>query len=376
MKSRLTIFAIFLLAASLIVSCGKKNQPTTDQDPNAQTLTLDKATEFAKMLEKSILADNPNPDIFNKAFDEAHLREVLSKNSIVSSALDLDYGQQIFEGNLNYGSRAIDAVENGGDFRLDTCYEKAGEFHAVFRIYDTLGYLQFDDFTIGTDAQGDCVIKDEFSYNLSCLLSTKMMSEICYNAMRNIEQMDSAALLIQEINDLSNQEKYAKVLQLLKENRALAQQYPAYNMYYIMAIDHVSNDYMADLEWIKENGVDERFLLVHTINHLVELGAAEDAFQFMSKLMDYTNDDPIYWVVFGKTLTHNGKYVDALSAFHNAKLALPYIWDIWNSELKCYYGLKDQKTFTSCLQAGKQLYGMTDEELAEHAKKNFPKFVK
>ena len=375
MKKNITIALLLFSALLLFVGCGKKNV-STDTHPDNASLTLQKVTQFARVLEKSILSETPNPDIFNSAFDQTHLRKVLSENSIVSSALDLDYGQQIFEGNLNYGFRACAVVESGGDFRLDTCYEKAGQFHAVFRIYDTLGYLQFDDFTIGANAKGECVIKDEFSYNLSCLLSTKMISEIKYNALRNIEQPDSSSLMIQKVVELSKTGGYAEILRILKSNPTLAQEYPAYNMYYIMAIDHVSTQYMADLEWMKNTGVDERFLLVHAINHLVSIGEADEAFKTMNRLMDYTSDDPIYWVVFGKTLTNNKKYEDALSAFQNAKLALPYIWDIWFNELRCYYALGKAETFASCLDAGKQLYGMKEEELQALARKNFPQFAR
>lgn len=322
--------------------------------------------EYAQMLEQSVLQERPTVEIFGNAFDTVAIKAKIAGNSIAASALDLDYGKDIFEGNLNYGDRAVAVVESGGDFRLDTCYQEDGQFHAVFRIYDTLGGVEFDDFTIGQNAAGELKIQDCFIYNLSCWLSEKMESEIVYNAMRNMESLDSAANLMGRVILLHNIGDFSAMLRLLKENPDLAETYPAFNMYYLIGLRHASKNYIADLEWLAERGADKRFLLVHAMSYYASTGQCEKSFETMSQLMSDTGDDPIYWVLFGKSLSEAGQFADALNALQNAKVGLGHtLWDIWICELNCYRGLADEDAFRACLATGKELFGLSDEELTQ-----------
>ena len=42
---------------------------------------------------------------------------------------------------------------------------------------------------------------------------------------------------------------------------------------------------------------------------------------------------------------------------------MPLIWDLWFGKLECYIQLKMEKEFKETLALGKELYGMTEEEL-------------
>ena len=262
--------------------------------------------EYAQMLEESVLQEKPTAEIFDCAFDTVAIKRKIAKNSIAASAMDLDYGKEIFEGNLNYGARAVAVVENGGDFRLDTCYGDGKLFHAVFRIYDTLGSVEFDDFTIGQNAAGELKIQDCFIYNLSCWLTEKMESEIVYNAMRNMESLDSTANLMGQVILLHNIGDFSAMLKLLKENPGLAKTYPAYNMYYLIGLRNVSEQYISDLEWLEQQQADKRFFLTHAMSYYANTREIENLFDIMNQLMSHTGDDPIYWVLFGKSLAEAG----------------------------------------------------------------------
>lgn len=364
MKNKL--FATIIILCTIFLAGCRNQKSNTDEEKPTVALSLASVTEYARMLEKSVLADNPNPNIFENAFDTVAIKAKIAKNTIAASALDLDYGKFIFDGNLNYGLRAVDAVENGGDFRLDTCYQDENGYHAIFRIYDTIGGVEFDDFLIGMSGKGELKIQDCFIYNLSCWLTDKMESEIVYNAMRNMNESDSSTNLMGKIVLLNEMHDYQGLLQLLKENKSLAAQYPAYNMYYLIAIKNISKDYVSDLMWLKETGIDERFLLVHQMSYYANKAMMDSWLETIDKLMNHTGEDPIFWVLTGKILTDTGDYKTALGALNNARIGLGnYLWDIWIYELRCYKALKDDAAFDACLAAGEKLFGMNQKELKE-----------
>ncbi len=362
--NRFIKLTISILSIALFTGCHPKGQKVEEENGPTE-VTLKAVKEYAQMLEESVLQEKPTAEIFDCAFDTVAIKKKIAKNSIAASAMDLDYGKEIFEGNLNYGARAVAVVENGGDFRLDTCYGDGKLFHAVFRIYDTLGSVEFDDFTIGQNAAGELKIQDCFIYNLSCWLTEKMESEIVYNAMRNMESLDSTANLMGQVILLHNIGDFSAMLKLLKENPGLAKTYPAYNMYYLIGLRNVSEQYISDLEWLEQQQADKRFFLTHAMSYYASTREIENLFDIMNQLMSHTGDDPIYWVLFGKSLTEAGQYADALNALQNAKIGLgKTLWDIWICELKCYRGLADEDAFNKCLATGKELFGMSDEELA------------
>ena len=92
----------------------------------------------------------------------------------------------------------------------------------------------------------------------------------------------------------------------------------------------------------------------------------------IQQLIDYTGEDPIYWVFYGKSLYNSGDYEGALKAYNNAEQAMPAIWDIWTGKLNCYYRLHDKEAFNECLSHAEELFGMSEVEVKEFAKKKYP----
>ena len=245
-----------------ILCCGchqKKSDNEVHQPPTSETLSLESVATFARMLEQSVNNDSPAPDMINNAFDKTAFREKLSRDSEVASALDLNFGQEIFNGNLNYGDRVAGTINGGGDFRFDTCYQAGKEFHVVFRLYDTLGETHFDDYTVAL-RNNELKIVEGFSFDYGCKLTTKIASEIMYNALKTMGKLDASAQTMEKIVELNKAGKYGEMMTILQAHQELALHYPAYNLYYLIAIRHASSNYIADLHKLRQTGVNERFI--------------------------------------------------------------------------------------------------------------------
>lgn len=362
MKRILTILLIFS-----ILCCGchqKKSDNEVHQAPTSETLSLESVATFARMLEQSVNNDSPAPDMINNAFDKAAFREKLSRDSEVASALDLNFGQEILDGNLNYGDRVASMIDGGGDFRFDTCYQAGKEFHVVFRLYDTLGETHFDDYTVAL-RNNELKIVEGFSFDYGCKLTTKIASEIMYNALKTMGQLDASAQTMEKIVELNKAGKYGEMMTILQAHQELALHYPAYNLYYLIAIRNASSNYIADLHKLRQTGVNERFILAHELSYYSGTNDFKAITNTIDSLIKFTGDDPVFCIQAAKTLKNAKRYEDALQFYNVAKAGMPYLWDIWKGELDCYRRLNDETKFNSCLEAGKQLYGLNDAELAD-----------
>ena len=156
--------------------------------------------------------------------------------------------------------------------------------------------------------------------------------------------------------------EYQQMWKLLNDQKSQLQQFTSFYKFYTIGLHACSTDFTGDLEAI---GGDKRFVLYHQLCHAIRTGDAESTLQYISQLIDYTGDDPIYWVLYAKVLTNAQRYQEALAAYNTAKQGMDYIWDIWTGELTCYKRLRNAETFNNCLQAGKILYGLSDEEIAD-----------
>ena len=359
---------LLLLTVVLLASCKKKQESDTAAD---STLILNEqlATDFAQQIEQSVL--NEAPDFYNDAFDKKRIREVISAaNSIVASAFDTQFGRTAFDNNFRNGDFAVNEVLDGGDFRFLRYYEKDGEHHVIFRTYNDFG-LQISDCILGISEANEVTIKNAYLYNLSSTFSNMVLHDMLYCTMMNTEP-DETARALNTAEELFNDGKYKQLLQHLQTNKELIKDYPYYSFFYIQALNELQTDFVANLEKMKEDGLDDRCILVHELIYYTHAGKADALEPVIQQLIDYTGEDPIYWVFYGKALYNSGDYTGALKAYNNAEQAMPTIWDIWTGKLDCYYRLHDKEAIKECLSHAEELFGMSEVEVKEFAKKKYP----
>jgi hypothetical protein len=363
---------LLLLAVTLFASCKKKQQAETTAD---STLILNEqlATEFAQKIEMSVL--NEAPDFYNDAFDKKHIREVISAaNSIVASAFDTQVGRKCFDATFLYGDFAVGAVQDGGDFRFLKYYEKDGEHHVIFRIYNDYG-LHIDDCILTVNEDNEVKIKDAYTYNLSSTLTDLLLHDMLYCSLKySVASPDETAEALTLAEELFNEGQFHKLLQHLQTNKELLKGYRYYNHFYINALYETSTNFIHDLEKMEEDGLDIRCILLHEMIYYTNKGKADALEPVIQRLIDYTGEDPIYWMYYGKALANGGDYAGALKAYNNAQLAMPAIWDIWQGQLDCHYHLRDKEAFNECLSHAEELFGMSEVEVREFVKKEYPRF--
>lgn len=359
MYKKITLIFTCLLCLALIgVSCKKK-----EQTEKKHTLTESEMTsmvkDFIQKAEKSV--HDGKADFLNNAVDTVALKAAVEKKS---SALDIGAGMEIFYGNCSFGDYLCDIEESGGSFRFDTTYVKNGQHHVVLRTYDGNGNFQFEDLLMGFQ-NGKAVIKDAFLYSITSCLSDKIASETILNVFMTIDSPTEDARNMITVTALCANGEYQQMWKLLNEQKNQLQQFTSFYKFYTIGLHACSTNFTSDLEALRNDGADERFILYHQLCHAIRIGDAEAAMQHISKLIDYTGDDPIYWVLYAKALTNAQQYKEALAAYNTAKQGMDYIWDIWTGELTCYKRLRDTETFNNCLLAGKILYGLSDDEIAD-----------
>lgn len=356
MYKKITLILTCVLCLALVgVSCKKKEQ--TEKKHTLTEAEMTKAVkDFIQQAEKSVR--DGKADFLNNAVDTVALKAAVEKKG---SALDLGAGMEIFHGNCAFGDYLCAIEESGGSFRFDTTYVKNGQHHVVLRTYDGNGNFQFEDLQIGFK-NGKALIQDAFLYSITSNLSDKIASESTLNVFMTIDNPTEDARNMIMATALCANGEYGKMWKLLNEQRANLQQFTSFYKFYTIGLHECSTDFAGDLEAL---GADMRFNLYHQLCHAIRTGNAEAAIQQISQLIDYTGDDPIYWVLYAKALTNSKQYQEALAAYNTAKQGMDYIWDIWTGELTCYKRLRDTETFNNCLQAGKILYGLSDEEIAD-----------
>ena len=356
---RITLLITCVLCMALIGGACKKKQPTEKPASMTEQQKKEAVATFIKEAEKSV--HDGKADFLNNAVDTVALKAAVEKKS---SALDIGAGMEIFYGNCSFGDYLCDIEESGGSFRFDTTYVKNGQHHVVLRTYDGNGNFQFEDLLMGFQ-NGKAVIKDAFLYSITSCLSDKIASETILNVFMTIDSPTEDARNMITVTALCANGEYQQMWKLLNEQKNQLQQFTSFYKFYTIGLHACSTNFTGDLEALRNDGADERFILYHQLCHAIRTGDAEAAMQHISKLIDYTGDDPIYWVLYAKVLTNAQRYQEALAAYNTAKQGMDYIWDIWTGELTCYKRLRNTETFNNCLQAGKILYGLSDEEIAD-----------
>lgn len=353
---KLIVIACFLL---ILGACKSKA-------PVEEGIILDETSvsAFALQIEQSVL--NGNPDIYNQTFDKAYLKSIIRDNSIVNSSLDADFGQEFFESNFHAGDEAVALVDNGGDFKFVRYYlnEEDSSHHIVFRTYNDF-ILNFFDYTV--DTLGDnLVIKDGFIYNTGCDFSDNIRENILLNVLYKTNP-EGVTSILSQIKDLSDQGKSKEALQLLKEHETELQDLSYYWQLYIANLYKTcpKTQYIDSLNALSNKGLDQRVLLLHQLMFDLNEGMTEDCENTINQLIEFTGDDPIYLLIFGKANFYAKNYEIALGCYETANQYLPPLWDLWYGQLECFHALHDTEGFNRCLETAKENYGMSDEELAE-----------
>ena len=324
-------------------------------------LTEDSAVAFAKQMENSVTGFNSNAAFLNDAFDKKYIKSVISDYSIVYSALNTDFGLQFFNRSFTFGDEVVTAVENGGDFRFIRHYEENGEHHLIMHLYRDFS-LKIFDFMLDT-VDNQIKIKDGFLYDLSNTYSNHVRYQVVYGVLQKTNP-EGVTSIFKNIKQLQKEKKIKEVQKLLKENQELLQEYPVYLYYKIQnSFDVDTKNHVVFLEQLQTEGIDLRTILLHKMHYYCNTGKTELLSEVIDQLIDYTGDDPIYLLFYGKSCLIAGDYKSALYCYKNAEAGMSLIWDLWFGKLECYAQLKMEKEFKEILSSGKELYGMSEEEL-------------
>lgn len=357
---------IFFSIVILLSSCKSKDNSTE------VSIILDEAsvTAFAMQLEQSVV--NGNPDFFNNAFDKSYLKTLIRDNSIVNSSLDAEFGQIFFENNFHLGDEAVNSIENGGDFKFVRYYlnEEDSSHHIVLRSYNDFT-LNFYDCIVDT-LGGQAVIKDAFIYNTGCNFSDNIRENILLNVLYKTNP-EGITSMLSEIRSLNEKNKNKDAQELLTTHARALGDLNCYWQLYIANLYKIcpKKKFIDSLNTLESKGVDIRLILLHRLLFNLNEGLTVANNETINKLIDYTGDDPIYLLIFGKTNYYAKNYVDALNCYETASQYLPPLWDLWYGKLECYHVLHDEESFNSCLTSGGNYYGMTEEELLNLKNKSF-----
>lgn len=369
MKKIFIISTLCIALCCFFTSCKKDKK----EDNQTKTVAITEANlhlikSFGENITNTILKQDP--DFFNNSIDTGTLKNLAIQKS---SSVTFGKGPEIFSQNSRYGDYLLSIVNNGGDFRIDTCYVKNGRYHLLLRIYNQYGGIEFEDLQINMRGNSP-VVEDAFIYTIAGNLSDKIASEASFSAFMSNENPTDAARNMLTVTALYGSGDFAQMWQILRDNRTQLKEFTAFYNFYPIGLYQFSDNVAGDLEQLKNEGVDERYVAYHQLCYAIFKGDVDATDAAILKLIDFTGDDPIYTFLYGKALMNAHRFDDALLAFNAAKSQkITYFWDLWNAELECYAQLGNRETFQQCLNAGKNLYGMSDQDLAEHLANHFPK---
>jgi hypothetical protein len=352
---------LFAFIVALFLEAGCNKQKNNVNDPVKEvSLTEESAIGFAKEIEKGIL--NGRAAAIDSVIDRAHIRQIVSENSIVYSGFDVEGGEQFFEKCLQLGNTMVAAVNNGGDFAFTRYYNDGGVHHIVFRSYDNF-VVNFYDFTVDT-AGGRMLIQDGFVYNAGCQLSKNVEGAMLYNLMLQTNP-DSDVQWLLQAEEQTRANQPSKAIATLKAHKEALRDYPAY--YQLLVANLHQSDrahFAARLDELGDE-LDKRYLLLHKLLYFVHEGKVTETEQCVNELIPHVGDDPVFLFLYGYANLVAKQYDQALQCFVTVDKSMPLIWDLWQCELRCYKALKDNDGFETCLQRGKEAYGMDEKELQE-----------
>ncbi|MBP1672535.1 MAG: hypothetical protein H6Q25_350 [Bacteroidetes bacterium] len=352
-----------------VTSCKKTNQQNSDK------ITLDSLhiIDFALQIEQSIL--NGDTATYINAFDKEYLKKKLQDNSIAFSSLDAPVGKFYFENYfIRIATAATTAIDNSGDFHFIKYYIKDGEHHIVMRTYRDYSIV-INDWIVGL-VDNQIKIQDGFLYNNSSTLSNDLIYYLHYNVME-ITNPDGATPKLAKANGLLASGKEKEALKILEKNKPFLKQYPQFWQIYIPALyENDVKNYITNLEKLKEEGIDHRCILLNKLLFYSNNGNSKASQEIIEAMIPLTGDDPIYLFLFGKALSVEEDYKNAIICFENLETGLPLFWDIWCEKLNCYYQLGNTEMFKKCAVTAISNFGMSESELLDFIQLHFPAMKK
>lgn len=358
-------FCILIALVFVNFSC-KRGGKSDDEKIKLDSLQI---TSFAKQIEQSILKGDTA--FYVNVFDKKGLKLKLQSNSIAFSSLDASFGQFYFD---NYFTRiiqsAVDAVAKGGDFKFVHYYQKGDEHHIVMRTYQDFT-VNYNDWIVSI-VDNQFKITEGFIYNQSSTLSNDLLYYLHYHVME-ITNPDGVTPILVKANGLLVSGREKEALKLLGKNKELLKQYPTFWQIYIGALfESDAKNFIQNLESLKNEGIDDRTLFLHKLMFYSNGGNSVATKQIIEKMIGFTGDDPIYLFLYGKSLSLEEDYKNALICFENLDRVMPLLWDIWCEKLACYYQLGELETFKNCTLLGVSNFGMSEAELLDFIYLHFP----
>ncbi|HPE39880.1 MAG TPA: hypothetical protein PLI77_02195 [Bacteroidales bacterium] len=361
------IILFFLVFGSY--SCKKGNKI------DSQQVTLDSLhiTEFALKIENAV--SNGDTALYIQAFDKKGLKQKLQSNSIAYSSLDASFGQFYFDNYFSKMARsAVEAVSKGGDFKFVHYYKTGKEHHIVMRTYQDFT-VNYNDWILSI-VDNEIKITEGFIYNQSSTLSNDLIYYLHYHVME-ITNPDGVTPNLVKANGLLQAGKEKAALKILEKNKDLLKQYPTFWQIYIGALfENDNKNFISNLEKLKTEGIDDRTIYLHKLLYYSNGGNSEATKQIIEKMIPFTGDDPIYLFLYGKALTSEEDYQNALVCFENLENVMPLLWDIWCEKLACYYQLGEVDAFKKWAVMGVSNFGLTESELLDFIQLHFPAMKK
>ena len=368
-KYNITFVIVLLIIGLLSTSCKKGGKSDVEK------ITLDSLhiTEFAQNIERKVI--NGDTVFYVKAFDKKGLKLKLQKNSIAYSSLDANFGPYYFDNYFNrISDAAVQAVAEGGDFKFVRYYKIGSEHHIVMRTYQDYT-VSFFDWIVGL-VDNEIKIQEGFIYNQSSTLSNDLIYYLHYHVME-ITNSEGATPNLVKANGLLMAGKEREALKLLQKNKSQLKQYPTYWQIYIGALyESDSKNFIANLDALKREGIDERTIYLHKLLYYSSNGNSQATKQIIEKMIDLTGDDPVYLFLYGKSLSIEENFKNALICYQNLEKAMPLLWDIWCEKLGCYYQLGDTEAFKKYALQGVSNFGMSESELLDFIQLHFPAMKK
>lgn len=367
-----TVFLILVFGVVLCACGGKKDRANESEGIEVSQQSVE---AFAKQIEQSVLSEKA--DFLNNSFDKEHIKTLIRDNSIVSSSLDADFGKQYFDDCFYTGTEMVRLVEAGGDYKFVKYYfdEKDSTHHIVMRSYVDF-MINFYDYIVDS-CGGKLVIKDGFIYNTGCKLSDNVRENVLLNALY-LTNPEGTPKLLADIRESMNQKHFKEAEKKLQEHKSELEEYNIYHQFMIINWhENLSKKDFADsVKNLAGNNIDKRYKLIHLLSFYTNEGMVAEAEEITNKLIEYTGDDPIYLLLFGKANFIAKKFQDALYCYETSSEFLPEIWDLWFGKLECYNALGEKEKYINTLESGKSNYNMSTEELNALTKKHFPKMEK
>jgi tetratricopeptide (TPR) repeat protein len=219
-------------------------------------------------------------------------------------------------------------------------------------------------------------IKDGFLYNNSSTLSNDLIYYLHYNVME-ITNPDGATPKLAKANGLLASGKEKEALKILEKNKPFLKQYPQFWQIYIPAMyENDNKNYITNLDNLKEEGIDYRCILLNKLLYYSNNGNSKASQAIIESMIPLTGDDPIYLFLFGKALSVEEDYKNAIICYENLETGLPLFWDIWCEKLNCYYQLGDTEMFRKCAVTALTNFGMSESELLDFIQLHFPAMKK